>query len=34
VRGGDADEFVPVVSWGQRIDPAQLDPGFLEFLTH
>jgi hypothetical protein len=34
VRGGDADEFVPVVSWGQRIDPTQLDPGFLEFLTH
>jgi outer membrane protein assembly factor BamB len=34
VRGGDADEFVPVVSWGQRIDPTQFDPTFLESLTH
>jgi Arylsulfotransferase (ASST) len=27
-RGGDAGEFVAVVSWGQRIDPATLDPEF------
>jgi hypothetical protein len=32
VRGGD-DGLVPVVSWGQRIDPASLDPGFLASLT-
>jgi hypothetical protein len=30
VRGGDADEFIPIVSWGQRIDPAKLDREFLE----
>ena len=34
VRGGEADELIPVVSWGQRIDPAQLDPEFLDLLTH
>ena len=28
-RGGDAGEFVAVVSWGQRIDPATLDPEFI-----
>jgi hypothetical protein len=33
IRGGDADEFIPVVSWGQRIDPAKLDPKFLESPT-
>ena len=33
IRGGDADEFIPVVSWGQRIDPAKLDPAFLESPT-
>jgi Arylsulfotransferase (ASST) len=33
IRGGDADQFIPVVSWGQRIDPAQLDPQFLESPT-
>jgi hypothetical protein len=32
-RGGDAGELIPIVSWGQRIDPAALDPGFREFLT-
>jgi hypothetical protein len=32
-RGGDAGELIPIVSWGQRIDPAMLDPGFREFLT-
>jgi outer membrane protein assembly factor BamB len=33
VRGGDADEFIPIVSWGQRIDPEALDPTFLESPT-
>jgi hypothetical protein len=33
IRGGDADEFIPVVAWGQRIDPAKLDPAFLESPT-
>jgi outer membrane protein assembly factor BamB len=33
IRGGAADEFIPVVSWGQRIDPAKLDPKFLESPT-
>ena len=32
-RGGDAGELIPIVSWGQRVDPAALDPGFREFLT-
>ena len=32
-RGGAADEFIPVVSWGQRIDPAKLDRKFLESPT-
>jgi hypothetical protein len=27
-RGGDADELIPIVSWGERIDPASLDPEF------
>src|SRR3546814_50497 len=30
VRGGENDEMIPVVSWGQRIEPGSLDPGFLE----
>ncbi len=34
VRGGEAEELIPIVSWGQRIDPATLEPGFREFLTH
>jgi hypothetical protein len=33
VRGGDADEFIPIVSWGQRIDPKRLDPDFLKSPT-
>jgi hypothetical protein len=33
VRGGDANEFIPIVSWGQRIDPTRLDPDFLESPT-
>jgi hypothetical protein len=34
VRGGEADELIPVVSWGQRIEPTRLDPEFLESLTY
>ena len=34
VRGGEAEELIPIVTWGQRIDPAWLDPGFLESVTH
>jgi hypothetical protein len=30
VRGGENGELIAVVSWGQRIDPASLDPEFLE----
>ena len=30
IRGGDADEFIPIVAWGQRIDPGRLAPEFLE----
>ena len=33
IRGGDGDEFIPVVSEAQRIDPAKLDPKFLESPT-
>jgi hypothetical protein len=33
IRGGDAHQFIPVVAWGQRIDPAKLDPAFLESPT-
>jgi Arylsulfotransferase (ASST) len=33
-RGGDGDELIPIVSWGQRIAPAALDPDFREFLTN
>ena len=33
VRGGDAAEHIAVVSWGQRIDPATLDPEFLAAPT-
>jgi hypothetical protein len=33
VRGGDAGEHIAVVSWGQRIDPATLDPDFLAAPT-
>jgi hypothetical protein len=34
VRGGEAEELIPILSWGQRIDPATLEPSFHEFLTH
>jgi len=30
VRVGDEDELIPIMSRGRRIDPASLDPGFLE----
>jgi outer membrane protein assembly factor BamB len=33
VRGGEAGELIPIVSWGQRIDPAGLDPSFRELVT-
>jgi outer membrane protein assembly factor BamB len=33
VRGGDANEFIPVVSSAERIDPGRLDPEFLESPT-
>jgi hypothetical protein len=33
VRGGDNDEYIPIVSWGLRIDPSTLEPDFLQSLT-
>ena len=33
IRGGDADEFIPIVAWGQRIDPGRLAPEFLDSPT-
>jgi hypothetical protein len=33
IRGGDGDEFIPIVAWGQRIDPGRLAPEFLESPT-
>ncbi len=32
VRDGPGDTMIPVVSWGQRIDPATLDPSFRTLL--
>lgn len=32
VRAGSADELIPIVSGGRRIDPASLDPGFRQSL--
>lgn len=32
VRGGENDARIPIVSWGQRIDPATLDPEFRQIL--
>lgn len=32
VRGGENDEFIPIVSSGERIDPQGLDPVFLKSL--
>jgi Arylsulfotransferase (ASST) len=34
VRGGEKGELIPILSWGQRIEPAALDPSFRELLTH
>ncbi len=33
VRGGENDEFIPIVSSGERIDPKSLDPDFLATLS-
>jgi hypothetical protein len=33
-RGGEAGELIPIVSWGQRINPAALEPGFREALKN
>jgi len=32
VRAGDRDEYIPVVSWGQRIHPDDLAPEFRDML--
>ncbi|HKJ94163.1 MAG TPA: arylsulfotransferase family protein [Gammaproteobacteria bacterium] len=34
IRGGKADARIPVVCWGQRIDPETLTPGFLALISH
>ncbi len=34
VRGGKKGELIPILSWGQRIDPSTLEPGFREVLSH
>jgi hypothetical protein len=34
VRGGVAGELIPILSWGQRIDPQALESGFRALLTH
>ena len=33
-RGGADGELIPIVSWGQRVDPATLAPDFRELLTN
>jgi Arylsulfotransferase (ASST) len=33
IRGGEGDEFIPIVAWGQRIDPGRLAPEFLDSPT-
>lgn len=33
VRGGDAGQSIPIVSWGQRIDPGTLTADFRQALT-
>jgi hypothetical protein len=33
VRGGEDDEFIPILSSGERIDPKTLDPDFLQSLS-
>lgn len=32
IRGGDSDQFIPVVSSGQRLRPEELDPAFRDSL--
>lgn len=32
VRGGEEDAYIPVLSWGQRVDPDSLDPDFRQML--
>ncbi len=34
VRRGDKGDLIPILCWGQRIDPASLDPGFRNLLAH
>ena len=34
VRGGEKGDLIPILSWGQRIDPASLDPGFRNVVSH
>jgi hypothetical protein len=34
VRGGEKGDLIPILSWGQRIDPASLEPGFRNLLSH
>jgi hypothetical protein len=34
VRGGEKGELIPILCWGQRIDPATLEPGFRKSLAH
>jgi outer membrane protein assembly factor BamB len=34
VRGGQQDKRIPVVSWGQRIDPQWIDEAFRRELSH
>lgn len=34
VRGGDREQFIPVVSWAQRVNPAELDTAFRTTLLH
>lgn len=33
VRGGEREQYIPVVSWGQRIDDDDLDPEFATLLS-
>jgi hypothetical protein len=33
VRGGEHGELIPILAWGQRIDPAKLDLGFAGTLV-
>lgn len=31
-RGGEHGNLIPIVDWGQRLDPATFDPDFLRFI--